>query len=125
MVQKKIINTENAPAPIGPYSQAVNCGGTLYVSGQIALKDGVMQDASIESETKQVMANLQAILESDGYSFSDVVKASIFVIDMNDFVKVNEVYGSFLSEPFPARETVAVKTLPKNARVEISVIACK
>lgn len=124
---KTIINTTNAPAPIGPYSQAVLAGNTLYVSGQIALDpvSGELVQGGIKTETKQVMKNLGAILNEAGMDFSNVVKCSIFVKDMNDFQAINGVYGeSFTSEP-PARETVEVARLPKDVKVEISCIAIK
>lgn len=124
---KKIINTKNAPAPIGPYSQAIMVDNTLFVSGQIAINPANNQlilDNIIE-ETKQVMQNLKAILTEAGLDFSNIIKTSIFLSDMNNFASVNEVYGSYFKSDFPARETVAVKTLPKNVNVEISVIATK
>ena len=124
---KKIIKTANAPAPIGPYNQAVMAGDTLYISGQIAINpaSGNLVDSTIEEETHQVMANLKAVLNEAGFDFANVVKTSIFLSDMNSFGKVNEVYGQYFTDNFPARETVAVKTLPKNVNVEISAIAVK
>ncbi|MFT5913782.1 MAG: 2-iminobutanoate/2-iminopropanoate deaminase [Flammeovirgaceae bacterium] len=124
---KKIINSQNAPAPIGPYSQAVLAGNTLYVSGQIAIdaSTGKMMDETIEIETKQVMENLGEILIEAGLGFENVVKCSIFLSSMNDFSKVNEVYGKYFQENPPARETVEVSVLPKNVNVEISCIAVK
>lgn len=124
---KKIINTDKAPAPIGPYNQAVMVNDTLYISGQIAINPttGNIVDASIEAETKQVMQNIKAILAEAKLTFGNVVKTSIFLSDMNSFVKVNEVYGAYFITDFPARETIAVKALPKNVNVEISVIAVK
>ncbi len=124
---KKIINTPNAPAPIGPYNQAVQYGNTLYVSGQIAIDaaTGKLLFDNITTETTRVMHNLQAILTAAGMDFSNVVKSSIFLLDMKDFAAVNEVYGSFFTSDFPARETVQVACLPKNVNVEISMIACK
>ncbi len=124
---KKIINTINAPAPIGPYSQAVLVDNTLYVSGQIAIhpESGQIIDETIEKETQQVMSNISAILTAAGMSFSNVVKSTIFLSEMDSFAKVNEVYGRYFEADFPARETVAVRTLPKNVNVEISVIAVK
>ena len=125
---KKIIFTENAPMPIGPYSQAVLSGNTLYTSGQIAIdpKTSELVLGSIETETRRVMQNLEAVLSAAGMSFADVVKTTIFLTDMNDFVKINGVYGSFFDEKFaPARETVQVSVLPKNVNVEISMIAQK
>ena len=121
---KKIILSTDAPAPIGPYSQAVQFQGTLYVSGQIALS--VFEaGGSIEEETEQVMKNLGFILTEAGYQFSDVVKCSIFVKDMNHFAQINAVYGRYFTEEAPARETVEVARLPKDVRVEISCIAYK
>lgn len=123
---KKIIFTEKAPAPIGPYSQAVLAGNTLYVSGQIPLnpESGELVMNSIEEQTKQVMENLNAVLSEIGMSFDNVVKATIFITDMNDFAKINGVYGNYFSENnAPARETVQVSRLPKDVNVEISVVA--
>ncbi|MCF8274847.1 MAG: RidA family protein [Flavobacteriaceae bacterium] len=125
---RKIIITPNAPAPIGPYNQAILKGNTLYTSGQIAINpendELVLND--IKSETNQVMKNLKAVLKAAEMTFDDVVKATIFISDMNDFVQINEVYGSYLNEEnAPARETVQVAKLPKNVHVEISMIAIK
>lgn len=123
---KTIIYTEKAPAPIGPYNQAVLKGNTLYTSGQIALNPATMELVvdNIESETKQVMENMKAVLEAAGMTFENVVKTSIFISDMNDFGKINTVYGSYFNEKTaPARETVQVACLPKNVNVEISMIA--
>ncbi len=125
---KKIIFTDKAPAPIGPYNQAVLVGNTLYTSGQIAINPAnnelVLTD--IETETKQVMENMKAVLEAAGMTFEDVIKSSIFISDMNDFAKINSVYGSYFDEKnAPARETVQVACLPKNVNVEISMIAIK
>ena len=123
---KKIIFTENAPAPIGPYNQAVLTGNTLYTSGQIAInpKTGELVTANIEDETKQVMENMKAVLEAAGMSFENVVKTSIFIMNMGDFGTINTVYGSYFNEKTaPARETVQVACLPKNVNVEISMIA--
>ncbi len=124
---KKIIRTENAPAPIGPYNQAVMSDNMLFISGQIALVPGTadLNDADIATETTQVMNNLQAILTEAGMDFSHVAKTSIFLSDMALFTQVNEVYGSFFASDYPARETIAVKGLPKNVNVEISMIASK
>ena len=125
---KEIINTTNAPAPIGPYNQAIKAGNTLYVSGQIALspETGELVVGTVADEAKQVLDNLSAILTEAGYSFDNVVKTTIFLRDMADFAAVNEVYGTyFVSNQAPARETVAVAGLPKNVQVEISLIACK
>ncbi|WP_432221505.1 RidA family protein [Flavobacterium sp. TMP13] len=123
---KKIIFTEKAPAPIGPYNQAVLSGNTLYASGQIAINpaSGELVTANISDETKQVMQNIQAVLESANMTFENVVKTSIFIMDMNDFGAINTVYGSYFNEKTaPARETVQVACLPKNVNVEISIIA--
>lgn len=125
---KKIIYTEKAPAPIGPYNQAVLVGNTLYTSGQIALDPSTMELVldNIEVETRQVMENMKAVLEAAGMTFEDVVKTSIFIMDMNDFGKINSIYGSYFNEKTaPARETVQVACLPKNVNVEISMIAIK
>jgi 2-iminobutanoate/2-iminopropanoate deaminase len=122
---KKIINTPNAPAPIGPYNQAVRVDNTLYTSGQIAINpttnELVME--TIEAETKMVMENLKAVLEAANMNFTNVIKCTIFISDMNNFGKINEVYGSYFTSDFPARETVEVACLPKNVNVEISAIA--
>ena len=123
---KKIITTEKAPAPIGPYNQAVMLGNMLYTSGQIAIdpKSGKLITDTIEAETTLVMQNLKAILEAANMSFKNVIKSSIFVSDMNDFSKINEVYGQYFNpETAPARETVEVANLPKFVNVEISMIA--
>ena len=124
---KKIINTPDAPAPIGPYNQAVQSGGMLFISGQIALIPGSsdLSDADIAAETHQVMKNLNAVLKAAGMGFGNVVKTTIFLSDMALFAAVNEIYGSYFESDFPARETVAVKGLPKNVNVEISMIASK
>ena len=126
-MSKKIINTINAPAPIGPYSQAVQSGNTLYVSGQIAIDpvSGNLVTDSIQNETHRVMQNMEAILKEGGYGFADVVKTSIFVKDLGDFAAINEVYGTYVGESKPARETVEVSRLPKDVHVEISCIAVK
>ena len=123
---KKIIFTEKAPAPIGPYNQAVLSNGVLYTSGQIALNPVNMELVldSIEIETKQVMENLKAVLEAADMTFENVIKTTIFIMDMNDFGKINSVYGSYFNEETaPARETVQVACLPKNVNIEISMIA--
>ncbi len=125
-MKKQIINTPHAPAPIGPYSQAIKVENTLYISGQIGFEPAQMKwvNENIEKETEQVMKNIEAILKASNMHFEQVVKASIFLDDMAHFEKVNAVYGRYFDEATaPARETVAVKTLPKNVRVEISVIA--
>ena len=125
---KTIITTDNAPAPIGPYSQAVLSGNTLYTSGQIALDTETMQLVldDIVTETKQVMENMKAVLAAANMDFSDVVKTSIFISDMDNFGAINEVYGSYFDEATaPARETVQVARLPKDVNVEISMVAVK
>ena len=125
---KKIITTLNAPAPIGPYNQAVLVNDTLYLSGQIGLNPHSMElvEGGVKKEAEQVMENLKSVLEAAEMNFDQVVKSSIFLSDMADFGQVNEVYGSYFNnQTAPARETIAVKTLPKNVRVEISMIAIK
>ena len=126
-LMKKIIESDRVPAPIGPYSQAVLSGSTLYASGQIALdaETGVMENESIETEIKKVMSNIKALLAEAGMEFSNVVKSSIFLNDLNDFDVVNRIYGGYFINQYPARETVEVARLPKDARVEISIIAIK
>ncbi|SUZ98950.1 uncharacterized protein METZ01_LOCUS51804 [marine metagenome] len=124
---KKIINTKNAPAPIGPYNQAIKIGNILFISGQVAMDPGnnnQLIKSSINDETHQVMKNLSAILKEANMDFLNVVKTTIFLSDMSYFNEVNNIYGSYLKEgQEPARETVAVKTLPKEVNVEISMIA--
>lgn len=123
---KQIIFTEKAPAPIGPYNQAVLTGNTLYTSGQIAInpRTGELVTDTIEAETKQVMENMKAVLEAAGMTFDNVVKTSIFIMNMGDFGTINTVYGSYFNEKTaPARETVQVACLPKNVNVEISMVA--
>lgn len=125
---KKIINTKNAPAPIGPYNQAVLAGNTLYTSGQIALNPstGQLVNNTIEAETTQVLENMKAVLTEAGMTFENVVKTSIFIKNMNDFGKINTVYGSYFNAiTAPARETVEVGNLPLFVNVEISMIAVK
>lgn len=125
---KKIIFTDKAPAPIGPYSQAVLVGNTLYTSGQIGLDPASMELVmeTIEVETTQVMNNMKAVLEAADMDFSNVVKSTIFISDMNDFTRINSIYASYFEEESaPARETVQVAKLPKNVNVEISMIAIK
>ncbi|MBC7935799.1 MAG: RidA family protein [Rhizobacter sp.] len=124
-MNKQIINTPNAPAPIGPYNQSVKAGNLLFISGQIALvpASGELLTAGIEEETQRVMKNLQAVLTAAGTGFDAVVKTTIFLSDMDLFAQVNEIYGSYFSDDYPARETVAVKGLPKGVNVEISMIA--
>lgn len=124
---KTIINTKEAPQPIGPYNQAVAAGGFLFISGQIAIDaaSGQLITADITAETHTVLKNLKAILTEAGLSFEHIVKTTIFLSDMNNFALVNEIYGSYFSGNFPARETVEVSVLPKNVNVEISAIAVK
>lgn len=124
-MQKKIIQSSDAPAPIGPYNQAVQSGSFLFISGQIALIPGTdtLDNASLTEETHRVMQNLKAILTEAGIGFEQVLKTSIFLTDMNFFAEVNAVYASYFTEQFPARETIAVQGLPKGVRVEISMIA--
>jgi 2-iminobutanoate/2-iminopropanoate deaminase len=126
-MEKKIIHTNNAPAPIGPYNQAVQFGNMLFVSGQIALdpKTGALVQDDIKTETRRVMDNLKAILAEAGMDFSHVIKSTIFLMDMGQFAQVNEIYGSCFGENAPARETVQVAGLPRGVHVEISVIAGK
>jgi 2-iminobutanoate/2-iminopropanoate deaminase len=126
-MSKIYLQTSGAPAPIGPYNQAVMAGNTLYISGQIALEaaTGKLNNATIEDESHQVMNNLKAILHEAGMDFSHVVKTTIFLTDMNLFGAVNEIYARYFKSNFPARETVAVKGLPRNVNVEISMIAVK
>ena len=122
---KKIINTTHAPTPIGPYSQAVIIGNIMFASGQIAINPltAELVTSSIQEETHQVMKNIKGLLDEAGINFSNIVKTSIFLKDMNDFAAVNEVYGSYFTADYPARETVQVSRLPKDVNVEISVIA--
>ena len=122
---KKIINTPNAPAPIGPYSQAVLSGNMLFVSGQVAFNPatGDLVMDTLEAETTQVMQNLKAVLTEGGATFDNVVMTTIFLSNMDYFATVNSIYGTYFTADFPARATVAVKTLPKNVNVEIAVIA--
>jgi 2-iminobutanoate/2-iminopropanoate deaminase len=126
-MDKKIITTQSAPAPIGPYSQAVQAGSLLFISGQIAIDPatGDLDASDIVAETHRVMKNLQAILNEAQMDFNSVVKTTIFLSDMSLFTAVNEIYSSYLTGDFPARETVAVKGLPKNVNVEISMIAAR
>lgn len=128
-MNKKIIKTENAPAPIGPYNQAVESHGIIYASGQIAIdpQTGEMVgNKDVKAQTKQVMANIKAILNKAGLTFNNVLKSSIFLKDLNDFDSVNEVYGNyFVAETAPARECIEVVRLPKDALVEISIVAVR
>jgi 2-iminobutanoate/2-iminopropanoate deaminase len=122
---RQAVSTDAAPAAIGPYSQAVKAGNLLFLSGQIPLdpRTGTLVDGGIEAQTRQVFANIGAILKAAGASFDHVVSASVFLADMNEFAKVNEIYGTYFSAPFPARATVQVARLPKDCRVEIQVTA--
>lgn len=124
-MSKTIINSSNAPAPIGPYSQAVKAGNTLYVSGSIPLdaQTGELINANITEETHQVMKNMDAVLTAAGMTFENVVKCSIFIKDMNQFTAINDAYGMYFKDNPPARETVEVARLPKDVNVEISCIA--
>ena len=126
-MEKIIINTPNAPSPIGPYNQAIRAGNLLFISGQVALKPGSGELAitDIIEETHQVMQNLKSILSEAGMNFNNVVKTTIFLSDMELFGQVNEIYGKYFESDFPARETVAVKGLPKNVNIEISMIAAE
>ena len=122
---KKVIGTTNAPAAIGPYSQAIQVGNLVYTSGQIPIdpETGTIVEGGIKEQTRQSLLNVKAILEEAGLTMANVVKTTVFMADMNDFADMNGVYAEFFTEPFPARSAVAVKTLPKNALVEIEVIA--
>lgn len=124
-MKKEIINTSQAPAPIGPYNQATRANNMLFISGQIPAdpETGELLMSSIEEETHRVMRNLKAILEAAGLGFENVLKTSIFISDMDNFSRINEVYGSYFSGEYPARETVQVARLPKDVNVEISAIA--
>ena len=126
-MEKKIINTTEAPAPIGPYSQAVQSGSFLFISGQVAINPatGNVDVKGINEETIQVMKNLSAILHEAQMDFNNVIKTTIFLSDMSHFATVNEIYAGYFTGDFPARETVAVKGLPKNVNVEISMIAAR
>ncbi len=126
-MEKTIINTQNAPAPIGPYNQAIMVQNTIYISGQVCIDPatGNLKNKDVQEETHQVMQNLKAVLEAAGMDFSHVVKTTIFITDMNRFSEVNEVYGSYFTGNFPARETVQVSALPRFVNVEISMIAVK
>jgi 2-iminobutanoate/2-iminopropanoate deaminase len=124
-MDKQIIKTSSAPAPIGPYNQAILTGNTLYISGQVCIEPstGELKNKDIQQETHQVMHNLRAILTAAGMTFNNVVKTTIFITDMNRFSEINEVYGKYFDGTFPARETVQVSALPKFVNVEISMIA--
>ena len=122
---KSTIEIPNAPSPVGPYSQAIKYNGLTIASGQIAIdpKTGILDTSSIENETLQILKNIDALLEAGNLKRDNILKCSIFLKDMNDFNKVNEIYGSFFNKPYPSRETVEVARLPKNANIEISFIA--
>ena len=124
---KKVINTANAPLPIGPYNRAILCNDILYISGQIPANpaSGELVKESIEAETRQVMANIKGILEEAGMGFSNIVKTSIFLTDMKNFANVNKVYAEYFTSDFPARETIQVAGLPLGVNIEISAIAVK
>lgn len=126
-MEKKVITTKNAPAPIGPYNQAIMVDSTLYISGQVCIdpSTGNLKNKDVQEETHQVMQNLKAILQEAGMSFSNVTKTTIFITDMNRFSEINEIYGKYFDGDFPARETVQVSALPKFVNVEISMIAVK
>lgn len=126
-MERKVMNTSEAPAPIGPYNQAVFAGDTLYISGQIPIdpQTGTLNNNNLEAETHQCMQNLKAILTAAGLDFSHVVKSTIFITDMNRFAEINSVYGQYFTTDFPARETVQVAALPKAVNVEISMIAVR
>ncbi len=122
-----VIDSKKAPGAIGPYSQAIKAGGFLYVSGQLPIDatTGEFAGTGIKEQSKQSLLNVKAILEEAGYSMGDVIKSTVYLDDIDDFTMMNEVYGTFFSEPYPARAAFAVKTLPKNALVEIEVVAYK
>ena len=126
-MSKIIVTTGNAPAPIGPYNQAVQSGSMLFISGQVCIDPvtGNLKNKDIQEETHQVMHNLKAILQQAGMDFNDVVKTTIFITDMHQFGEINQIYGKYFENAFPARETVQVSALPKFANVEISMIAVK
>ena len=122
---KSTIEIPNAPSPVGPYSQAIKYNGLIIASGQIAIdpKTGILDTSSIENETLQILNNIDALLKGGNLKTDNILKCSIFLKDMNDFNKVNEIYGSFFNKPYPSRETVEVARLPKDANIEISFIA--
>jgi 2-iminobutanoate/2-iminopropanoate deaminase len=126
-MEKKIIITNSAPAPIGPYNQAIEIGNMLFISGQVCIDPvtNQLKNKDLQEETHQVMQNLKAILEKAGMDFGNVVKTTIFITNMNRFSELNEVYAKYFSDNFPARETVQVSALPKFVNVEISLIAVK
>ena len=124
---KKVISTPNAPAAIGPYSQAIQVGNLIYTSGQIPIDPatGQLVEGGVKEQTRQSLSNIQAILQEAGLTMASVVKTTVFMADMADFADMNSIYAEFFTEPYPARSAVAVKTLPKNALVEIEVVAEK
>ena len=124
---KKVISTPNAPAAIGPYSQAIQVGNLIYTSGQIPIDPatGLLVEGGVKEQARQSLSNIQAILQEAGLTMASVVKTTVFMADMADFAEMNSVYAEFFTEPYPARSAVAVKTLPKNALVEIEVVAEK
>lgn len=126
-MEKKIINTPNAPAPIGPYNQAILVGDMLYISGQVCLDAATneLKNKNLQEETHQVMHNLKAILQEAGMSFNNVIKSTIFITDMNRFSEINEIYSKYFESDFPTRETVQVAALPKFVNIEISMIAAR
>lgn len=126
-MEKKVITTTNAPAPIGPYNQAIMVNNTVYISGQVCIDPSTnnLKNKDLQEETHQVMQNLKSILHEAGMNFNHVVKTTIFLTDMNRFSEVNEIYGKYFDGDFPARETVQVSALPKFVNVEISMIAVK
>ncbi len=126
-MSKKAINTEKAPKAIGPYSQAIQVGNLIYTSGQLPINPttGAFPEGGIKEQTRQSLRNIQAILEEAGLTMSNVVKTTVFLADMNDFADMNAIYAEFFTQPYPARSAVAVKTLPKNALVEIEVVAAE
>lgn len=126
-MEKKIIRTDNAPAPIGPYNQAIQYGDMLFISGQVAMDPatGNLIQGDVQAETRLAMEHLKAILHEAGMDFSNVIKTTIFIMDMGKFAQINEIYGAYFGEGAPARETVQVAGLPKGAQVEISMIAGK
>ena len=125
MIEKEVVVTRNAPAPVGPYSQAVKMKGLLYTAGQIGINPstGVIVQDSIESETRQALDNLKAILEEGGSSLEEVLKVTVFIINMSDFARINTIYGQYFTKKAPARSCVEVRALPKEARVEIEALA--
>jgi len=122
---KKIVNTNEAPAAVGPYSQAVRAGGFLFCAGQIPLdpKTGSIVSSDIKTQTEQVLKNIEAILKAEGLSFDNVVKTTVFMVDLSEFAQMNEVYAKYFRPPYPARSTIQVAALPRGAKIEIEVVA--